>query len=139
MAGLQGVKGLYEKQGWFYFQPPTPRANTALGDAAATMPRVRPKPVNLHARDLGTAMRNLEQLRMDSAVERAVMGGTLKEVLPHLRMSLLDLIEQDDALAMPLDEGEERAGLLVADESGRCAGESAYLVPLAVLVHVESA
>jgi integrase len=93
MAGLQGVKGLYEKQGWFYFQPPTPRANTALGDAAATMPRVRPKPVNLHARDLGTAMRNLEQLRMDSAVERAVMGGTLKEVLPQYFAS-----KREDAL-----------------------------------------
>jgi site-specific recombinase XerD len=51
--------------------------------AASAAPRVRPKPVNLHTRDLGTALANLQSLQCDSAVERAVMGGTLKEVLPQ--------------------------------------------------------
>lgn len=83
MAGMQGVKGLYEKQGWIYFQPPTPRPDASLGLAAAAAPRVRPKPVNLHTRDLATALATLATLQLDSAMERAVIGGTLKEVLPQ--------------------------------------------------------
>ena len=70
--GLQGVKGIYEKQGWFYFQPPTPRGGGAP----------RPKPVNLKTRDLMTAIQRMEEHRCGVALEAAVLAGPLQEVLP---------------------------------------------------------
>jgi len=68
--GLSAVKGLYEKRGWFYFQPPTP----AHGK--------RPSAVALKTRDLGEALKRMEENREDLAMEQTVKAGTLKEVLP---------------------------------------------------------
>lgn len=70
-TGLAGVKGLYEKRGWFYFQPPTPKG---------TGPR--PKPIALRTRDLITALKDLQEKQMEVTIKAAVRAGTLEEVLP---------------------------------------------------------
>jgi len=70
--GLQGVKGLYEKRGWFYFQPTTPKGGGP-----------RPSAVALKTQDLVTAIQRMNENRMEIAMERAVVSGTLKEVLPR--------------------------------------------------------
>jgi integrase len=72
MAGLQGIKGLYEKRGWFYFQPPT------AADGSG-----RPRPVALKTRDLVEALQRMEASAMEITLDRALLSGTLKEVLPR--------------------------------------------------------
>jgi integrase len=72
LPGFDGVKGLYLKRGWFYYQPPTPK-DGGTG---------RPKPVALRTRELVAALQALDELRMEYAMERAVTAGTLQEVLP---------------------------------------------------------
>lgn len=66
------MKGLYEKRGWFYFQPTTPKGGGP-----------RPSAVALKTQDLVTAIQRMNENRMDVAMERAVVSGTLKEVLPR--------------------------------------------------------
>ncbi len=72
MARLQGIKGLYEKRGWFYFQPPTPKESGP-----------RPRPVALRTRDLVEALQRMEERAMEIKMDRVVLCGTLKEVLPR--------------------------------------------------------
>lgn len=87
MAAFQGVKGLYEKRGWFYFQPPTPKvglgggAGSNLGSNLGSS--VRPKPVALKTRDLAEAMVRMEEHRAEADLMRSVVAGTLKEILPR--------------------------------------------------------
>jgi integrase len=71
MAGLQGIRGLYEKRGWFYYQPPT------------GVDGVRPKAVALKTRDLTDAIRQVDEMREEGALVAAVTAGTLAEVLPQ--------------------------------------------------------
>ena len=68
--GLNGVRGLYEKRGWFYYQPPTPTGGK------------RPAARALRTRDLVEAVAMVEEERMNADMERAVISGTLKEILP---------------------------------------------------------
>ena len=70
--GLSSVKGLYEKRGWFYYQPSTPKG--------AGIPR--PKAVALKTRSLMVALELMEHRRFDMEVIRSVKAGTLEEVLP---------------------------------------------------------
>ena len=71
MAGLSGIKGLYEKRGWFYYQAPTPVEGGA-----------RPAPVALRTRVLTTALAKLDEIREEGAMVAAVMAGTRDEALP---------------------------------------------------------
>lgn len=68
---MSGVRGLYQKRGWFYYQPPTCKASAS-----------RSKPIALRTKDLVEAISLVEAERNESAMERAVISGTLKEVLP---------------------------------------------------------
>lgn len=70
-SGLEGVKGLYVKRGWYYYQPPKPPNGE------------RPKAVALKTQDLVTALEDLADRRMNLRVEQAQRAGTLEEVLPR--------------------------------------------------------
>lgn len=65
------MKGIYEKKGWFYFQPPTPKDHSA-----------RPKPVNLKTKALEEAIVRAKDWRTGAEVEHSLRAGTLAEVLP---------------------------------------------------------
>jgi integrase len=67
---LAAVKGLYERNGWFYFQPPKPKG----------LPR--PTAVSLGTKDLVTALQEMATRRLEFSILRAVRAGTLEEVLP---------------------------------------------------------
>ncbi len=73
-SSVAGVKGLYEKRGWFYYQPPTPKDGPGKG--------VRPKAVALKTQDLATALERMEDAQSEATLERVNMDGTLAEVLP---------------------------------------------------------
>ncbi len=72
-----GIKGLYLKRGWFYYQPPTPKG----GDG------VRPGAVALETQDLVTAIQRMEERRHDLIEWQASRRRTLDEVLPRYYQS----------------------------------------------------
>lgn len=67
---LAGFRGLYQKREWFYFQPPTPKGGK------------RPGAVALKTKNLIEALERMTESRHELALERAVIRGTLAEVLP---------------------------------------------------------
>jgi integrase len=71
MSGSAIVKGLYEKRGWFYFQPATPKQGK------------RPPAVALKTRDLVEALQVMEETQLAMNQERVTVAGTLAEVLPR--------------------------------------------------------
>ncbi len=70
-VGLAAVKGLYERNGWFYFQAATPKGGA------------RPNAVALGTRDLMEALGRMQERRMDTALTQAARAGTLEELLPR--------------------------------------------------------
>jgi integrase len=67
---LGGIRGIYEKRGWFYYQPPTPKEGGA-----------RPAAVALRTRDLVAALAEAERIRDGVALDRTALAGTVKEWL----------------------------------------------------------
>jgi len=70
----QTVKGLYEKRGWFYFQPPTPK------DAPPGTPR--PKALALRTQSFAEAVAKIEDGHHDIVERRSARAGTMEELLP---------------------------------------------------------
>jgi len=66
-----GIKGLYQKRGWFYYQPPTPENGSA-----------RPRAAALETQDLVKAIGKVRELAGDARILAAARKGTLEEVLP---------------------------------------------------------
>jgi hypothetical protein len=62
----------------------------------------------------------------------------LQQDVEHVRVRLLDLVEQDDAVRMLVDLVGQEAALVVADVAWRRADQPADRVPLHVLRHVEA-
>jgi len=71
MASAAVVKGLYEKRGWYYYQPPTPKQGGGT----------RPPAVALKTRDLVEAINQIEAKAMEATLERPA-AGTVAEALP---------------------------------------------------------
>ena len=61
----------------------------------------------------------------------------LKQHVEHIGVCLLDLVEQDDRVRLAADLLGELAALLVADVPGGRTDESAHVVLLHVLGHVQ--
>lgn len=66
------IKGLYQKRGWFYYQPPTPKD----GDGK------RPAGIALGTKDLVEAIQLLDERRADIDQWRAAKRHTMEEYLP---------------------------------------------------------
>ena len=69
--------------------------------------------------------------------ERAVVHD-LQQQVEHIRMRLLDLVEQQHAVRMLGDGFGEQAALVEADVSRRRADQARHRVPLHVFGHVEA-
>ena len=69
--------------------------------------------------------------------ERAVVHD-LQQQVEHVRMRLLDLVEQQHAVRMLGDRLGEQAALVEADVARRRADQARHRVPLHVLGHVEA-
>lgn len=67
------IKGLHEKRGWFYYQPPTPKG----GDGK------RPVAIALRTRDLVEAIQLLDERRADIEEWRAAQKHTMEEYIPR--------------------------------------------------------
>ena len=61
----------------------------------------------------------------------------LEQDVEDLRVGLLDLVEQDDAVALAADRLGQLAALVEADVAGRRADEPAHVVALHELAHVD--
>ena len=72
------------------------------------------------------------------AVRQAAVVEDLQQDVEHLRVRLLDLVEEDDRVGPPPHGLGELSTLLVADVAGRGADEARDGVPLLVLGHVEA-
>lgn len=66
------VKGLYQKRGWYYYQPPTQSSGQA-----------RPCAMALKTKNLVEAIQAIQEIRTELALERAVIHNTVAEVLPQ--------------------------------------------------------
>jgi integrase len=64
-----GVKGLYQKRGWFYYAAPTPKGGS------------RPAAVALLTNDLVTAIGKVQEHRVKSQTEAALRSGTVAVAL----------------------------------------------------------
>jgi len=64
------TRGLYEKRGWYYFQPPTTKEGK------------RPSAMSLRTQDLKTALDRMEERGADMALIHADRAGTVMEALP---------------------------------------------------------
>lgn len=102
---MNGIKGLYEKRGWFYYQPPTPKDGSG-----------RPRPVALKTRDLVEAIERMSDQEMEIRMERAVLSGTLREVLPkYYEAKREDAVKTRRARKVILDQFMEDTGNPRAD------------------------
>ena len=81
--------------------------------------------------------RVLEVDRAALPVRQPPVVEQLQHDVEHLRMRLLDLVEQDDRVGAPADGFGQLSGLLVADVSGRRADQPRHGVLLLVLGHVD--
>ena len=70
-------------------------------------------------------------------VGEAAVLEDLQEDVEHVRVRLLDLVEQDDAVRLAAHDLGELAALVVADVAGRRADEAGHGVLLHVLAHVD--
>ena len=61
----------------------------------------------------------------------------LEEDVEHLGMRLLDLVEQDDAVALAAHRLGQLAALVVADVAGRGTDQARHVVALHELAHVD--
>jgi hypothetical protein len=61
----------------------------------------------------------------------------LEQDVEHLGMRLLDLVEKHDRVALAADRLGQLAALVEADIARRCTDESAHVVPLHELAHVD--
>ena len=68
------MKGLYLKDGWYYFQPPTPKG--MLGKVK------RPRAVALRTQDYLAAVTSALEIRDKTDVDHAKLRGTMSVVLP---------------------------------------------------------
>lgn len=75
---MLGMKGLYEKRGWWYYQAPTPK------DAP------RPKPVALKTRDEITAINAVTDMQWNGIILAAETKDTLAEILPRYYQAKAD-------------------------------------------------
>ena len=71
------------------------------------------------------------------SVGEAAVVEHLEQDVEHLRMGLLDLVEQDDGVRTPAHCLRELAALVVADVAGRRAQQSCHRMLLGVLAHVD--
>ena len=62
----------------------------------------------------------------------------LQQQVEHVRVRLLDLVEQNHAVGPAPDPFGEHAALLVADVSGRCAYQAGDVVLLHEVRHVDA-
>jgi hypothetical protein len=62
----------------------------------------------------------------------------LQQDVEQVRMGLLDLVEQQDAIGMLIDTIGQQAALVETDIAGRGADQPADSVPLHVFGHVEA-
>lgn len=72
MGRKYGIKGLYDKRGWFYYQPPTPKDGSG----------VQPNAIALGTKDLVEALTTLEEKRLELLQWQAARRRTLEEILP---------------------------------------------------------
>ena len=72
------------------------------------------------------------------AVGEAAVVEHLQQHVEHVRVRLLDLVEQDDLIGAPAHGLGERAALLVADVARRRADQAGDGVLLHVLAHVDA-
>ena len=72
------------------------------------------------------------------AVGQAAVVEHLEQHVEHVRMRLLDLVEQDHLVGPPAHRLGQRAALLVADIAGRRADQARDRVLLHVLRHVDA-
>ena len=72
------------------------------------------------------------------AVGEAPVVEHLQQDVEHVRVRLLDLVEQHDRVRAPPDRLGELAALLVADVTGRGADQAGNVVFLLVLAHVDA-
>ena len=82
--------------------------------------------------------RVLEVDRAALAVGEPTVVEDLQQGVEHVRVRLLDLVEEDDAVRAPADLLGELAALVVAHVAGRRPGETGHGVLLHVLAHVEA-
>src|SRR5947209_13709201 len=72
-------------------------------------------------------------------VARLPLIEDLEEVVLYLRVRLLHLVEQDEAVRVRLDKAEESVLMFVAHKAGRRTYQACEFVTLLVLAHVEAA
>ena len=72
------------------------------------------------------------------AIRHAAVVEHLQEAVEHLRVRLLDLVEQDDRVRTTPDGLRELTAFVVADVSGRRADQASHRVALLVLRHVDA-
>lgn len=65
-------KGLYEKRGWYYYRPPTPKGGG-----------IRPQAVALGTRDLVSALLAMQEIGSEVTAKLDGLAGTMDEVLPR--------------------------------------------------------
>ena len=65
-------------------------------------------------------------------------SSTCEQHVEHVRVRLLDLVEQDHGVRTAADRLGQLAALLVADVAGRRADQPGHRVLLAVLAHVDA-
>src|SRR5262245_152998 len=82
--------------------------------------------------------RVLEVHPVAEAVGQVAVLEDLQQDVEEIRVRLLDLVEQDDRIGVPLHLLGELAALFVADVSGRRADQLRHRVLLHVLGHVEA-
>ena len=76
--------------------------------------------------------------RATLTVGQAAVVEHLQQQVEHVRVRLLDLVEQHDRVRVAAHALGELPGLVVADVSRRGADEPRHGVPLAELAHVEA-
>ena len=70
-------------------------------------------------------------------VRQVAVLEDLQQDVEHLRVGLLDLVEQDDRVALAADRLGQLATLVEADVAGRRADQAADVVALHELAHVD--
>ena len=74
--GVTGIKGLFEKRGWFYFKPQRSKV------WPKGTPQPQPKAIALRTRDLVAAVTRMAELRIEVHEKCAQKADTMEVILP---------------------------------------------------------
>ena len=72
------------------------------------------------------------------AIGQAPVVQHLKQDVEHVRVGLLDLVEEDHGVRAPADRLGQLAALVIADVAGRRADQAGDVVALLILRHVDA-